>query len=214
MLCDAELMLGGHTVCVEPPERCTLGHVCCRVCLFCRPHVMSLIDDLSFLPAQVWLLDFSPCEKYLVTYSSQEPSNPREKASVLFNVFETRTGTCLSAKDANLRSSPSLCDARHCVVGIALKAGPLRRAPIPSSKCKCGLFAPSFCARHAQARSCGRSRAAWTTTRSGRRPSAAARSAGPSSSGPSGALVFACSRAITVQREACRLMGRCLLFET
>ena len=48
-------------------------------------------------PVQVWLLDFSPCEKYLVTYSSQEPSNPREKASVLFNVFETRTGASLQS---------------------------------------------------------------------------------------------------------------------
>ena len=54
-------------------------------------HAENEFENLRCL-AQVWLLDFSPCEKYLVTYSSQEPSNPREKASVLFNVFETRTG--------------------------------------------------------------------------------------------------------------------------
>ena len=38
------------------------------------------------------MIEFSPCERYLVSYSSQEPSNPREKATVLFTVFDTRTG--------------------------------------------------------------------------------------------------------------------------
>ena len=42
--------------------------------------------------AQVRLVDFSPNEKYLITYSSQDPSNPREKATVVFNVFDIRTG--------------------------------------------------------------------------------------------------------------------------
>ena len=41
---------------------------------------------------QARLIDFSPCEKFLISYSSQEPSNPREKASVVFSVFESRTG--------------------------------------------------------------------------------------------------------------------------
>ena len=43
------------------------------------------------------MIEFSPCERYLVSYSSQEPSNPREKATVLFNVFDTRTGQKLRA---------------------------------------------------------------------------------------------------------------------
>lgn len=41
---------------------------------------------------QVRLVDFSPNEKYIITYSSQDPSNPREKATVVFNVFDIRTG--------------------------------------------------------------------------------------------------------------------------
>ena len=69
--------------------------VCCQCLQHVRPLSLGLHRRLNLCPPrlQVWLLDFSPCERYLVSYSSQEPSNPREKASVLFNVFETRTGT-------------------------------------------------------------------------------------------------------------------------
>ncbi|KAK9824494.1 hypothetical protein WJX72_010811 [[Myrmecia] bisecta] len=38
------------------------------------------------------LIDFSPCEKYLISYSSQEPNNPREKASLTLNIFDIRNG--------------------------------------------------------------------------------------------------------------------------
>lgn len=48
---------------------------------------------------QVRLIEFSPCEQYLITYSSIEPSNPREKAKVLLNVFDTKTGKKLRAFD-------------------------------------------------------------------------------------------------------------------
>ena len=41
---------------------------------------------------QVRLVDFSPNERYLISYSSQDPSNPREKATVIFNVFDLKTG--------------------------------------------------------------------------------------------------------------------------
>ncbi|TKY74817.1 Eukaryotic translation initiation factor 3 subunit B [Spatholobus suberectus] len=38
------------------------------------------------------LTDFSPGEKYLVTYSSHEPSNPRDENRVVINIFDVRTG--------------------------------------------------------------------------------------------------------------------------
>ncbi len=38
------------------------------------------------------LIDFSPGERYLMTYSSIEPSNPRESMGILLNVFDTRSG--------------------------------------------------------------------------------------------------------------------------
>ena len=53
------------------------------MCVMCSPFAFC---------AQVRLVDFSPNEKYLITYSSQDPSNPREKATVVFNVFDIRTG--------------------------------------------------------------------------------------------------------------------------
>jgi translation initiation factor 3 subunit B len=37
-------------------------------------------------------LEFSPDEKYLITYSSREPTNPHEKAGLLLNVYDTNTG--------------------------------------------------------------------------------------------------------------------------
>ncbi|XP_010525888.1 PREDICTED: eukaryotic translation initiation factor 3 subunit B [Tarenaya hassleriana] len=40
----------------------------------------------------VKLVDFSPGEKYLVTYSSQEPSNPRDANKVDIKIFDVRTG--------------------------------------------------------------------------------------------------------------------------
>ncbi|KAI3745935.1 hypothetical protein L6452_08347 [Arctium lappa] len=41
---------------------------------------------------QVKLIDFSPGEKYLVTYSSHEPSTPHDSHRVLLNIFDVRTG--------------------------------------------------------------------------------------------------------------------------
>ncbi|KAL8162186.1 hypothetical protein V2J09_013675 [Rumex salicifolius] len=41
---------------------------------------------------QVKMIDFSPGEKYLVTYSSHEPSNPRDTHRVVLNIFDVRTG--------------------------------------------------------------------------------------------------------------------------
>ncbi|XXG83222.1 hypothetical protein AAC387_Pa10g1024 [Persea americana] len=41
---------------------------------------------------QVKLIDFSSGEKYLVTYSSHEPSNPRDTHRVVLNIFDVRSG--------------------------------------------------------------------------------------------------------------------------
>ncbi|ERN17444.1 hypothetical protein AMTRI_Chr02g258200 [Amborella trichopoda] len=43
----------------------------------------------------VKLIDFSPGEKYLVTYSSHEPSNPRDSQKVALVIFDVRTGKVL-----------------------------------------------------------------------------------------------------------------------
>ncbi|TKY74837.1 Eukaryotic translation initiation factor 3 subunit B [Spatholobus suberectus] len=47
---------------------------------------------MRYAHPQVKLIDFSPGEKYLVTYSSHEPSNPRDANRVVINVFDVRTG--------------------------------------------------------------------------------------------------------------------------
>ncbi|XP_020093747.1 eukaryotic translation initiation factor 3 subunit B-like [Ananas comosus] len=47
---------------------------------------------MRFAHPQVKLIDFSPGEKYLITYSSHEPSNPRDTHRVVLNIFDVRTG--------------------------------------------------------------------------------------------------------------------------
>ncbi|WOH14507.1 hypothetical protein DCAR_0934026 [Daucus carota subsp. sativus] len=47
---------------------------------------------MRYAHPQVKLIDFSPGEKYLVTYSSHEPSNPRDSHRVVLNIFDVRTG--------------------------------------------------------------------------------------------------------------------------
>ncbi|OVA00273.1 RNA recognition motif domain [Macleaya cordata] len=47
---------------------------------------------MHYAHPEVKLIDFSPGEKYLVTYSSHEPSNPRDTHRVLLNIFDVRTG--------------------------------------------------------------------------------------------------------------------------
>lgn len=37
-------------------------------------------------------VEFSPDEKYILSYSSREPSNPNEKAGLLVNVYDCATG--------------------------------------------------------------------------------------------------------------------------
>ncbi|KAK2643511.1 hypothetical protein Ddye_025274 [Dipteronia dyeriana] len=46
---------------------------------------------MRYAHPQVKLIDFSPGEKYLVTYSSHEPSNPRDANRVIINIFDVRT---------------------------------------------------------------------------------------------------------------------------
>ena len=40
----------------------------------------------------VQLIEISPAERYLLSYSSAEPRNPRDSAQVLLNVFDARSG--------------------------------------------------------------------------------------------------------------------------
>ncbi|CAN6319117.1 unnamed protein product [Urochloa humidicola] len=47
---------------------------------------------MRFAHPMVKLIDFSPGERYLVTYSSHEPSNPRDTHRVVLNIFDVRTG--------------------------------------------------------------------------------------------------------------------------
>ncbi|KAL6569251.1 Eukaryotic translation initiation factor 3 subunit B [Orobanche minor] len=47
---------------------------------------------MRFKHTQVKLIDFSPGERFLVTYSSHEPSNPRDTHRVEMNIFDVRTG--------------------------------------------------------------------------------------------------------------------------
>ncbi|MED6173881.1 Eukaryotic translation initiation factor 3 subunit B [Stylosanthes scabra] len=47
---------------------------------------------MRYAHPQVKLIDLSPGEKYLVTYSSHEPSNPRDVNRVVVNIFNVRTG--------------------------------------------------------------------------------------------------------------------------
>ncbi|KAJ0973140.1 hypothetical protein J5N97_021099 [Dioscorea zingiberensis] len=47
---------------------------------------------MRYAHPQVKLIDFSPGEKYLITYSSHEPSNPRDTHRVVLNIFDVRTG--------------------------------------------------------------------------------------------------------------------------
>ncbi|XP_065850558.1 eukaryotic translation initiation factor 3 subunit B-like [Euphorbia lathyris] len=47
---------------------------------------------MRYAHPQVKLIDFSPGEKYLVTYSSHEPSNPHDSNRIVINIFDVRTG--------------------------------------------------------------------------------------------------------------------------
>lgn len=47
---------------------------------------------MRYAHQQVKFIDFSPGERFLVTYSSQEPSNPRDTHKVILNIFDVRTG--------------------------------------------------------------------------------------------------------------------------
>ncbi|GAB4832844.1 Eukaryotic translation initiation factor 3 subunit B [Ancistrocladus abbreviatus] len=47
---------------------------------------------MRYAHLQVKLIDFSPGEKYLVTYSSHEPSNPCDTHRVVLNIFDVRAG--------------------------------------------------------------------------------------------------------------------------
>ena len=45
--------------------------------------------------AQVSYIEFSPDERYMLSYSSREPASPLEKAALQINVFDAQTGAKL-----------------------------------------------------------------------------------------------------------------------
>lgn len=48
---------------------------------------------MRFLHPQVQLIDFSPGDRYLVTYSTHEPSNPTDThRRIVLKIFDVRTG--------------------------------------------------------------------------------------------------------------------------
>ncbi|KAF5939810.1 hypothetical protein HYC85_020977 [Camellia sinensis] len=52
----------------------------------------NFIEFMRYAHPQVKLIDFSPSERFLVTYSSQERNNPRDTHMVVLNIFDVRTG--------------------------------------------------------------------------------------------------------------------------
>lgn len=51
---------------------------------------------------QVRLVEFSPDEKCIISYSSREPSNPNEKAGLLLNVYDCATGQRLRSFEGSI----------------------------------------------------------------------------------------------------------------
>ncbi|XP_074557396.1 eukaryotic translation initiation factor 3 subunit B-like [Curcuma longa] len=47
---------------------------------------------MRFAHPQVRQIDFSPGEKYIITYSSHEPSKPQDSHRIVINIFDVRTG--------------------------------------------------------------------------------------------------------------------------
>lgn len=64
---------------------------------------------------QVRLMEFSPNEKYAVSYSAEEPRGPREKASLTLNIFDTFSGVCL-CKSLFSSSCAAACPAWCCLL--------------------------------------------------------------------------------------------------
>lgn len=75
-----------------------LGVIACALCGRSRP-LLKMFCSGEEPPhlhmaggAQVRLIQFSPEENFVVTYSPVEPTNPREEAGLVLNLFDSRTG--------------------------------------------------------------------------------------------------------------------------
>ena len=66
------------------------------------PSMSPPLMPRTVLVAQVQLIQFSPEENYLVTFSSVEPSNPRDPTTLILNIFDVKTG----AKLRNFQVTP------------------------------------------------------------------------------------------------------------
>ena len=67
--------------------------------------------------SKVQLIDFSPCEKYLVSYSSQESPNPREGPMAVFNVSDLKSGQTLRSFKGKL-SDFMVAGGEHKAPGV------------------------------------------------------------------------------------------------
>ena len=68
--------------------------VCCGSLALPGPAAPALTDVAGSL-AQVSYIEFSPDERYVLSYSSREPASPLEKAALQINVFDAQSGAKL-----------------------------------------------------------------------------------------------------------------------
>jgi hypothetical protein len=73
--------------------RMGVKHPCART--LCLSPLYSCRNTVTPDVLQVRLMEFSPNEKYAVSYSAEEPRGPREKASLTLNIFDTFSGVRL-----------------------------------------------------------------------------------------------------------------------
>jgi uncharacterized protein with WD repeat len=64
--------------------------------------------ERTWFHVQVRLVEFSPDEKCIISYSSREPSNPNEKAGLLLNVYDCATGQRLRSFEGSIVSMTGL----------------------------------------------------------------------------------------------------------
>ena len=78
----------------EPGDCCNVRPVFCSSVALPGPAASASTDAAGCL-AQVSYIEFSPDEKYVLSYSSREPTTPLEKAALLVNVFDAQSGAKL-----------------------------------------------------------------------------------------------------------------------
>ena len=82
-------------------------------------------------------MDFSPDERYVLTYSSREPSNPSEKAGLLLNFFDTAGGQKLRKFEGSIDD--------YAVGAAATGDGSLKWPIFKWAASMCAPAAPASC---------------------------------------------------------------------